>query len=52
MGTLFYRTFFGQQQQMPNQTLGATIAAMQFIIILIGVVIYMIWQKRTTTYEY
>jgi len=25
---------------------------MQFIIILIGVVIYMIWQKRTTTYEY
>ena len=52
MGTLFYRTFFGQQQQMPNQTLGATIAAMQFIIILMGVVIYMIWQKRTTTYEY
>jgi len=37
---------------MPNLTLGATIAAMQFIIILIGVVIYMIWQKRTTTYEY
>ena len=52
MGTLFYRTFFGQQQQMPNQTLGATIATMQFVIILIGVVVYMIWQKRTTVYEY
>ena len=52
MGTLFYRTFVGQQQQMPNQTLGATIATMQFVIILIGVVVYMIWQKRTTVYEY
>ncbi len=52
MGTLFYRTFFGQQQQMPNQTLGATIATMQFLIILVGVVIYMVWQKRTTVYEY
>ena len=52
MGTLFYRTFFGQQLQLGNPTMGATIAAMMFLIILSGVLIYMfLWQRRIQTIE-
>jgi raffinose/stachyose/melibiose transport system permease protein len=52
MGTLFYRTFFGQQLQLGNPTMGATVAAMQFLIILTGVLLYMfLWRRRIQTYE-
>jgi raffinose/stachyose/melibiose transport system permease protein len=52
MGTLFYRTFFGQQLQLGNPTMGATVAAMMFLIILAGVLLYMfIWARRVQTYE-
>jgi raffinose/stachyose/melibiose transport system permease protein len=52
MGTLFFRTFFGQQLQMGNPTLGATVATMMFIIILAGVLIYtFLWQRRVQSYE-
>lgn len=52
MGTLFYRTFFGQQLQLGNPAMGATVAAMMFLVILTGVLIYMfLWQRRVTTYE-
>lgn len=52
MGTLFYRTFFGQQLQVGNPTMGATVASMMFLIILIGVLLYMFgWQRRVTTYD-
>ncbi len=52
MGTLFYRTFFGQQLQLGNSTMGATVAAMMFLIILSGVLIYMfLWQRRIQTVE-
>jgi raffinose/stachyose/melibiose transport system permease protein len=52
MGTLFYRTFFGQQLQLGNPTMGATVAAMMFLIILTGVLLYMfIWARRVQTYE-
>jgi len=52
MGTLFYRTFFGQQLQLGNPTMGATVAAMMFLIILTGVLLYMFaWQRRVQTYE-
>ncbi len=52
MGTLFYRTFFGQQLQLGNPTMGATVAAMMFLIILAGVLIYLFaWQRRVQTYE-
>jgi raffinose/stachyose/melibiose transport system permease protein len=52
MGTLFYRTFFGQQLQLGNPTMGATIAAMMFLIILSGVLLYMfLWQRRVQTVE-
>jgi raffinose/stachyose/melibiose transport system permease protein len=52
MGTLFYRTFFGQQLQLGNPTLGATVATMMFLIILMGVLLYtFVWQRRVHTYE-
>ena len=52
MGTLFYRTFFGQQLQLGNPTMGATVATMMFLIILTGVLLYVfLWQRRVTTYE-
>ena len=52
MGTLFYRTFFGQQLQLGNPTMGATVATMMFLIILAGVLIYLFfWQRRIQTYE-
>ena len=37
MGTFFYRTFFGYQLQVGNPTMGAAVATMMFVIILIGV---------------
>ena len=52
MGTLFYRTFFGQQLQLGNPTMGATVATMMFFVILIGVLIYtLVWQRRIGSYE-
>jgi len=52
MGTLFYRTFFGQQLQLGNPTMGATVATMMFLIILTGVLTYMfLWQRRVKNYE-
>lgn len=52
MGILFYRTFFGQQLQLGNPTMGATVAAMMFLIILTGVLIYLFaWQRRVQTIE-
>jgi len=52
LGTFFHRTFFGFQLQLGNQTMGSTVAAMMFLIILLGVVLYLFgWQRRVTTYE-
>ncbi|MDX1521774.1 MAG: sugar ABC transporter permease [Anaerolineae bacterium] len=52
LGTLFYRTFFGFQLQLGNPTMGATVAAMMFLIILLGVLVYLYgWQRRIQTYE-
>jgi raffinose/stachyose/melibiose transport system permease protein len=46
MGTLFYRTFFGNQLQLGDVTMGSTIATMMFIIILIGLMIYLYFIQR------
>ena len=52
MGTFFYRTFFGQQLQLGNPTMGATVATVMFLIILTGVLLYMfLYQRRVQTYE-
>ncbi len=51
-GTLFYRTFFGFQLQLGSPTMGATVAAMMFLIILAGVLLYtFFWQRRVQSYE-
>jgi raffinose/stachyose/melibiose transport system permease protein len=47
LGTFFFRTFFGYQLQPADPFMGATVAGMMLIIILVGVLIYMFgWQRR------
>ncbi|ABC33596.1 ABC-type sugar transport system, permease components [Hahella chejuensis KCTC 2396] len=46
MGTLFYRTFFGFQLQQGSPTMGAAVATLMFLIILIGVAIYLFFVQR------
>lgn len=53
MGTLFYRTFFGFQLQIGSPTMGATVATAMFVIILLGVLIYLFgFARRVQTYEF
>ncbi len=53
MGTLFYRTFFGNQLQLGDLSMGSTIATMMFVIILIGVMIYLfLIQRRMRRYSF
>lgn len=53
LGTFMYRTFFGFQLQLGDPHLGATIASMMFLIILIGVCIYLFTiQRRMRRYEF
>jgi raffinose/stachyose/melibiose transport system permease protein len=40
LGTLFFRTFFGVQLQSGDQVMGATVAGVMFLIILLGVLLY------------
>ncbi len=47
MGTFFYRTYFGQQLQLGDVGMGSTVAAMMFLIILTGVLLYtFVYQRR------
>lgn len=53
MGTFFYRTFFGNQLQPGDPTMGATVATMMFLIILLGVMIYLfVVQRRMHRYSF
>jgi len=53
MGTLFYRTFFGNQLQLGNASMGSTIATMMLLIILIGVMAYLfLVQRRIQRYSF
>jgi len=53
LGTFLYRTFFGFQLQLGDPHLGATIASMMFLIILIGVCIYLFGiQRRLRRFEF
>ncbi len=53
MGTLFYRTFFGNQLQLGDASMGSTIATMMFLIILMGVMIYLfLIQRRMQRYSF
>ena len=52
LGTFLYRTFFGFQLQLGDQTMGAAIATMMFLIILSGVLIYLFaFQRRVRRYQ-
>ncbi|MGI9595154.1 MAG: carbohydrate ABC transporter permease [Acidimicrobiales bacterium] len=52
LGTLFYRSFFGNQLRAGSAAMGATVASAMFLIILLGVLVYTFaWQRRVTTYE-
>jgi raffinose/stachyose/melibiose transport system permease protein len=53
LGTLFYRTFFGNQLQLGNATMGSAIATVMFFIILIGVCFYLfVIQRRMRRYTF
>ncbi|MGG7466296.1 MULTISPECIES: carbohydrate ABC transporter permease [unclassified Plantibacter] len=52
LGTLFYRTFFGSSGQVADLDLGATVASVIFLIILITTAAYFwVLQRRLKTYE-
>ena len=53
-GTLFYRTAFGADDvTLGSLTLGATVATLVFIVMLIGSLIYLFFvQRRLVTYDY
>lgn len=52
MGTLFYRTFYGFQLAPGSTAAGATVATAMFIVILLGVLVYLFgWARRVETYE-
>ena len=51
LGTFFYRTFFGNQLQVGDPTMGAAVATVMFFIILVGVCVYLfVIQRRMTRY--
>src|SRR5947209_5786935 len=53
LGTFFYRTFFGNQLQLGNPTMGAAVATLMFFIILAGVCLYLfLVQRRIRRYAF
>jgi raffinose/stachyose/melibiose transport system permease protein len=53
LGTLFYRTFFGNQLQVGSPTMGATVATVMFFFILVGVCFYLfLIQRRMQRYTF
>ncbi|WP_420595600.1 carbohydrate ABC transporter permease [Deinococcus sp.] len=49
LGTLFYRTFFGYQLQPGDPYMGAAVAGVMLLVILVGLLIYLLgWQRRMT----
>lgn len=53
LGTFFYRTFFGNQLQPGDPYMGATVAGVMLLVILVGVLFYMVaWQRRMQDIQY
>ncbi|MFT6404019.1 MAG: raffinose/stachyose/melibiose transport system permease protein [Marinomonas primoryensis] len=46
MGTFFYRTFFGFQLQQGSASMGAAVATLMFLIILVGVMLFLFFVQR------
>jgi hypothetical protein len=52
LGTLFYRTFFGSSGQVSDLDLGATVASVIFLLILVTTAAYFaLLHRRLRTYE-
>jgi raffinose/stachyose/melibiose transport system permease protein len=52
LGTLFFRTYFGNMGSGADPPMGTTIASLSFLIVLAGVLVFLVgWQRRTTVYE-
>lgn len=52
LGTFFYRTFFGNQLQLGDPYMGATVATGMFAVILLGILVYLTQiRPRIQTYE-
>jgi raffinose/stachyose/melibiose transport system permease protein len=53
LGTFLYRTFFGFQLQLGDPNMGATVATMMFLIILVVVFIYLFAvQRKISRYQF
>jgi raffinose/stachyose/melibiose transport system permease protein len=53
LGTFFYRTFFGSSGQVANKDLGATVASVIFLIIMVVTAVYFaVLQRRLKSYEH
>jgi raffinose/stachyose/melibiose transport system permease protein len=53
LGTFFYRTFFGQQLQLGDPSMGATVATVMFLMVLAGVSFYLfVVQRRLRRYAF
>ncbi len=53
MGTFLFRTFFGHQTQPGDPNMGSAIAMMMFLVILVGVTIYLfLIQTRMRRYQF
>jgi raffinose/stachyose/melibiose transport system permease protein len=51
-GTLFYRTFLGTGTATGSVTLGATVASLMFLTILVGVALYLVFiHRRLRSYQ-
>jgi hypothetical protein len=52
LGTLFYRTYFGNLGTTADPAMGSTIAGMTFLMVLAGVLVYLVkCKRRVTVYE-
>ena len=53
LGTFFYRTFFGNQLQLGDPSMGATVATVMFLMVLAGVSFYLVvLQRRLRRYAF
>ncbi len=53
LGTFLFRTFFGNQLQLGDPNMGATVATVMFGIILAGVAAYLFGiQRRMRRYQF
>ncbi len=52
MGTFFYRTFFGYQLQPGDPFMGSAVAGVMLLVILLGVLLFALWQRRVEELQY